>query len=149
MPSPDDVSAQPAKSHDTVAHSVELRNVGPSAKHREDPSPAFKDVDGDANEAAQAQTTMSLMTALRQYPKAAAWSILFSPTIVMLAYDTILLNSFYAYPSFQKRYGVCRTSAGKTKCQIPAKWQSGLSNGSNAGGIFGLILNGFVADRYG
>ena len=51
---------------------------------------------GDAAEAATVQTRMSLLKGLKQYPKAAAWSILLSTTIVMLAYDTALLGNFYA-----------------------------------------------------
>ncbi|KAF2168684.1 hypothetical protein M409DRAFT_65549 [Zasmidium cellare ATCC 36951] len=100
---------------------------------------------GDAVEAAVTQTHMSLLEGLRRYPKAAGWSILLSTTIVMLAYDTILLGSFYAYPSFQRKYG----EPAKKGYQIPASWQSGLSDGSNVGGIIGLILNGFLSDRYG
>lgn len=100
---------------------------------------------GDAVEAAVTQTHMSLTEGLRRHPKAASWSILLSTTIVMLAYDTILLGSFYAYPSFQRKYGV----PAKKGYQIPASWQSGLSDGSNVGGIIGLMLNGFLSDRYG
>lgn len=32
---------------------------------------------------------------------------------------------------------------------IPAEWQSALSNGSSAGGIIGLLVNGWAADRFG
>ena len=32
---------------------------------------------------------------------------------------------------------------------IPAQWQSALSNGSSAGGIIGLLFNGWAADRFG
>ena len=48
-------------------------------------------------------------------------------------------------PSFQKKYGIYD---GKGY-QVPASWQSGLSNGSNVGGIIGLLLNGILADRFG
>lgn len=106
----------------------------------------FTSKQGDINQAAQDETSMGLLTALRNYPKTAAWSILLSTSIVMVAYDTILLNSFYAYPSFQKKYGACNA---KGKCQVPAKWQSGLSNGSNVGGIIGLLSVGCLCDAYG
>lgn len=32
---------------------------------------------------------------------------------------------------------------------IPPEWQSALSNGASAGGIIGLFINGWAADRYG
>lgn len=38
--------------------------------------------------------------------------------------------------AFLKRFGV-ETATG---LQIPAAWQSGLSNGSSAGGILGLLV---------
>jgi len=100
---------------------------------------------GDAKQAASAEHRMSLAEGLKSYPAAAAWSILISSTIVMVAYDTVLLNSFFAYPSFRKKYGV----PSKKGYQIPAAWQSGLSDGSNVGGIIGLMLNGVVVDRFG
>lgn len=90
---------------------------------------AFAMKAGNAREAASSETHMTLGKALRLYPKAAAWSALISTTIVMVAYDTVLLNSFFAYPSFTRKYGKL---AGK-KYEISAAWQSGLSNGSNVG----------------
>ncbi|KXL48804.1 hypothetical protein M433DRAFT_22903 [Acidomyces richmondensis BFW] len=100
---------------------------------------------GDAKQAASAEHRMSLIDGLKSYPAAAAWSILISSTIIMVAYDTVLLNSFFAYPSFRKNYGV----PSKKGYQIPAAWQSGLSDGSNIGGIMGLVLNGFMVDKFG
>ena len=50
--------------------------------------------------------------------------------------------------SFVRRFGVPDpgTDAGFV---IPAEWQSALSNGSSAGGIIGLFVNGWAAERYG
>jgi MFS family permease len=50
--------------------------------------------------------------------------------------------------NFLKRFGVPapHTDAGFV---IPAEWQSALSNGSSAGGIIGLLVNGWAADRFG
>jgi SP family general alpha glucoside:H+ symporter-like MFS transporter len=33
--------------------------------------------------------------------------------------------------------------------QVPAAWQSGLSNGANCGEIIGLLINGWVSERFG
>ncbi len=41
----------------------------------------------------------------------------------MESYDTILLGSFYAYPTFQEKFGE-RLATGKY--QLPAQWQSAL-----------------------
>jgi SP family general alpha glucoside:H+ symporter-like MFS transporter len=49
--------------------------------------------------------------------------------------------------AFLKRFGVpANTENGYV---IPAQWQSALSNGSSAGGIIGLLVNGWAADRFG
>jgi MFS transporter, SP family, general alpha glucoside:H+ symporter len=101
---------------------------------------------GNAKEAVASEKRLSLLQALHKYPAAAGWSMLVSTTIVLTAYDSILLNSFYAYPSFQQKYG---KHIKGSKYQIPASWQSGLSDGSNVGGIIGLVLAGFLVDRFG
>jgi SP family general alpha glucoside:H+ symporter-like MFS transporter len=44
------------------------------------------------------------------------------------------------------RFG--ETAADGTK-YIPAQWQSALSNGSSAGGIIGLMINGWAAEKFG
>lgn len=100
---------------------------------------------GNAKAAAVSETRMSLLQGLRAYPSAVGWSVLVSTSIVMVAYDTVLLNSFYAYPSFRNKYG---KFDGKNY-QIPASWQSGLSDGGNVGSIMGLLLNGLLVDKFG
>lgn len=61
-------------------------------------------------------------------------------------YDVCLVNNFYGFAPFNKKYGVL-TSDGSY--QIPARWQSGLSNGAACGEIIGLFINGFVSERFG
>ncbi|KZP14565.1 general substrate transporter [Athelia psychrophila] len=58
------------------------------------------------------------------------------------------IGSFYGQPNFLKRFGtpVPGTVNGYI---IPAEWQAALSNGSSAGGILGLMLNGWAAERFG
>ncbi|KIW37239.1 uncharacterized protein PV06_10582 [Exophiala oligosperma] len=101
----------------------------------------------EAQQGANSEHTMSLMKAIKLYPKAIAWSILLSSTLIMEGYDLALLGSLYASPEFNKKYGTY--SVDKEKWQISAAWQSGLSNGARAGEIFGLIIAGWVSDRYG
>jgi MFS family permease len=75
-----------------------------------------------------ARSTAIVSTSFRSYPAHA-------PTFIFLA-------------AFLKRFGVpdAKSTNGYV---IPAEWQSALSNGSSAGGIIGLLLNGMAADRYG
>jgi SP family general alpha glucoside:H+ symporter-like MFS transporter len=89
---------------------------------------------------------MTLRQAIRTYPKAVMWSIFFSTAVVMEGYDLVLIGAFFAYPTFQHKYG---TLTAKGKWQIPAPWQAGLGNGARVGEILGLLLNGIVCDRIG
>lgn len=106
-----------------------------------------KDLITDAKNAASAEQSMSLMQAVKLYPRAIGWSMLLSSTLIMEGYDLALLGNLYASPAFNQKYGVF--NAAKNKFEVPASWQSALSNGARAGEILGLILAGWTADRYG
>jgi SP family general alpha glucoside:H+ symporter-like MFS transporter len=97
-------------------------------------------------EATDKEHRMTLWQAMRLYSKATGWSILLSTAIVMEGYDVVLMQSFYAFPEFARRYGQQQPDGSY---QITAPWQAGLSNGANVGEILGLFLNGIVSERYG
>lgn len=101
----------------------------------------------EAKAATDAEQKLTLLQALKLYPKAIFWSMLLSSTLIMEGYDLALLGSLYASTEFNKKYGTFNPANGKWA--VSAAWQSGLSNGARAGEIFGLILAGWVSDRYG
>jgi len=101
----------------------------------------------DAQQANQNEHSMTLLQALRAYPKAIAWSMLLSSTLIMEGYDLALIGNLYASPVFNQKYGVF--DAATDKYVISAAWQSGLSNGARGGEIIGLIIAGWAADKYG
>ena len=118
---------------------------GPVAEHSE---PIQADVlAAEARRAADAETSMTLLQAIKTYPKAIGWSVLLSSTLIMEGYDLALLGNLYASPVFNKKYG--QWSEADEKYVIDAAWQSGLSNGARAGEIIGLIIAGWFTDRYG
>jgi SP family general alpha glucoside:H+ symporter-like MFS transporter len=100
----------------------------------------------DAKKASDSEHQMTLWQGIRLYPKAVGWSILISTCICMEGYDVCLLSNFYSFPPFNRKYGE-QLSDGTY--QVPARWQSGLSNGANCGEIIGLFINGFVSERFG
>lgn len=104
------------------------------------------DLVNDAREATAKEHQMSLWEGIKLYPRAVGWSVLLSTAIVMEGYDTALMGSFFAYPSFQAKYG---TPLGDGTYGLSAPWQAGLSNGVNVGEILGLFVNGIVSERYG
>lgn len=62
-----------------------------------------------------------------------------------------LLGNFFAYPSFQIKYGhkVPVTDQTPTGYSLTAGWQSGLQQAPGVGSIFGTILNGWLVAAYG
>ncbi|KAF5011296.1 hypothetical protein FDECE_2596 [Fusarium decemcellulare] len=111
-----------------------------------DPSKAHATVVDHARSAAHKEQNMTLMQGIKLYPKAIAWSLFISTCIVMEGYDISLVNNFYAFPQFNRKYGKL-TSNGDY--QVSAAWQSGLSNGANCGSIIGLFINGWASERFG
>lgn len=71
---------------------------------RQDSVPMAK-ATNNAKSAADAEHKMTLLQGIRTYPKAIAWSVLISTCIAMEGYDISLVNNFYAFPQFTKKYG--------------------------------------------
>ncbi|PHH86650.1 hypothetical protein CDD83_9929 [Cordyceps sp. RAO-2017] len=100
----------------------------------------------EAAAATEAERNMGLFKSLKLYRKACLWSIFLSTCIVMEGYDTVILNNLYAYPPFQRKFGVQQPDGSY---ELTAAWQSGLSNGALVGQVLGLFFNGIIADRIG
>ncbi|KAL1656404.1 hypothetical protein SLS61_000867 [Didymella pomorum] len=101
----------------------------------------------EAQHAADDEKSMGLFQAIRLYPKAVGWSVVLSSALIMEGYDLALLGSLYGSPMFNRKYGVLNDRTGKWALQ--PSWQSALSNGARAGEVIGLLINGFVSERYG
>ncbi|KAK1750515.1 alpha-glucosides permease MPH3 [Echria macrotheca] len=99
-----------------------------------------------ARVASEKEQKMTLLQGIKLYPKAILWSMLISTCIVMEGYDVCLINNFYAFPQFNQKYGEQLPSG---EWQVPAPWQAGLSNGANVGELIGLLINGWVSERFG
>jgi SP family general alpha glucoside:H+ symporter-like MFS transporter len=110
-------------------------------------NPKIAILSSEAKLATEAEHNMSIRDAIKRYPKAVAWSILFSTAIIMEGYDIVLVTAFFAYPSFQKKFG--EPVKNGTNYQVTAPWQSGLSNGARVGEIIGLFINGLLAEMFG
>ncbi|KAK5116366.1 hypothetical protein LTR62_007913 [Meristemomyces frigidus] len=102
----------------------------------------------DAQVATDKEHNLTLKEALRAYPKAIMWSILLSSAVIMEGYDTILIGSFLASPSFVNTFGNTGSAAAGT-LTITAPWQSAVANGAYIGEILGLAVTGILCDWYG
>ncbi|KAJ7091711.1 maltose permease [Mycena crocata] len=107
----------------------------------------YADVVKDAAQADAAEHNMSIREAFGIHKKAIFWSMMLSAALIMEGYDVVVIASFYGQPAFLKRFGVENPATGLNV--IPAPWQSGLGNGSSAGGIIGLIINGWASEKFG
>jgi len=111
------------------------------------PTSSMEKIVDNARAATEKEHKMTLLQGIKLYPKAVAWSLLISTCIAMEGYDVCLLGSFYGFPQFNEKYGVY--DAKSKSYQVPAQWQAGLSNGANVGEIIGLMINGYVSERFG
>jgi MFS transporter, SP family, general alpha glucoside:H+ symporter len=100
-----------------------------------------------AQHAAHEEKSMSLLQAIRLYPKAVGWSMILSSALIMEGYDLALLGSMFGNSQFKQKYGVLDPKTGKWN--VSASWQSALSNGARAGEIIGLLINGILSERFG
>ncbi|KAI9898198.1 hypothetical protein N3K66_006558 [Trichothecium roseum] len=124
-----------------------------------DPSPAAMEGQDEAAQAkvhdnvveharlaAEKERNMTLLQGIKLYPKAIFFSVVISTCIVMEGYDISLINNFYAFTQFNEKYG---EQLPDGTWEIPARWQSGLSNGAYVGEIIGLFINGYCGERFG
>ena len=89
------------------------------------PEKTLKNVVDHARAATAKEQQMSLLQGIRLYPKAIMFSVIISTCIVMEGYDVCLINNFYAFSQFNRKYGV---QLADGSYEIPAAWQAGLSN---------------------
>ena len=78
------------------------------------------------------EKSMTIKEAIHAYPMAIFWSLIISTCVIMEGYDTNLLGNFYAYPSFQTKYGKFVGVSPQTPSgySLTAGWQTGLGQGS-------------------
>lgn len=125
---------------------VEVSMENSAVRRLADSSTKFVDLGNEAKIASDAEHSMTVREAARLYPKAIFWSLFFSTAVAMEGYDLVLVSSLFAFPTFAHRYGA---KASNGSYQISAPWQTGLNNAARVGEILGLLINGWLAERYG
>jgi hypothetical protein len=68
------------------------------------------------------EASMGVFSALKLYPKAAAWSIFFSLGVIMTGFDPQVMGNLYGVPKFQRDFGYLFEG----EWIISAPWQAGL-----------------------
>ncbi|ROT37115.1 sugar transporter [Sodiomyces alkalinus F11] len=106
----------------------------------------FKHISQEAQRASEAEQQLGLRESFKLYPHAIGWSIFLSTCVIMEGFDITLLGNLFAYPPFQRAFGVLQSDG---TYQLTAAWQAGLTNGNQVGQIIGLFANGIIAERVG
>ncbi|KAK6199587.1 maltose permease [Scheffersomyces amazonensis] len=107
----------------------------------------FLDISNEAKSNDHKEKNMSLREGFRTFPKAVMWSVILSTALIMEGYDMNLLNSFFAFPAFNRKFGNYYPELGEY--QVPARWQTGLNMGYSSGCVIGLAIAGYVTDIIG
>ena len=105
-------------------------------------------VSDNAREGIAKERKMSFASGCRMYPRAILWSVILSCTIIMIAYDKMLVGGQYGGPAFQRQFG--DPVPGKENAyELSAAWQAGIGNSATVMETFSLLLNGYLTDKYG
>jgi SP family general alpha glucoside:H+ symporter-like MFS transporter len=81
-----------------------------------------------------------------RYWPAVTFSMLLSVALVMEGMDVGLINNFFAHDAYLARFGWPDANGEQ---HISTKWQGAIGAGNNCGSILGLLLNGFLQQRFG
>ncbi|KFY59150.1 hypothetical protein V496_05771 [Pseudogymnoascus sp. VKM F-4515 (FW-2607)] len=103
---------------------------------------------GGAKRAAIVEKNMTLRECVLGFRKAVAMSLTLSLACSIVGYGLVLIASFVTLPVFRRDYA-CPEATVEDACQIPASWQSSVILGPMSGQILGLILSGWVVERFG
>ncbi|KAH8653807.1 putative MFS alpha-glucoside transporter [Xylariales sp. PMI_506] len=130
---------------------TEVATVVPTKNELEEfdlSSPELLELIHQAQESDAADRKLTIREALSKYRKAVFWAMFLSTSLIMEGYDLVIITSYYGQSQFQRRFGVPDPASPGTY-QITAEWQSGLSNSSQVGQLFGLLINAWMQDRFG
>lgn len=107
--------------------------------------------DKKLSEVAQSEAELSVREALKCFPNGILWCLVISMCVVMEGYDTNLLGNFFAFPSFQIKFGdfVGVSDQTPTGYQLTAAWMAGISQSAGIGTFFGTLLNGYLVAKFG
>ena len=104
-----------------------------------------------AAQEAEVQQKLTPLECIKAYPMAIFWSLICSTCVIMEGYDTILIGNFFAYPTFQRKYGayVGVSKQDPSGYQLSAAWQAGVGQAGGVGAFIGAIICGYLVAIFG
>lgn len=100
----------------------------------------------DSQKLVLVEKEISVLEAVKQYPKEIFWCAVFCLGVVMAGYDGQIISAFYGLPAFQKRFGKLLPDGTYT---ITAPWQTALGMGSPIGQIIGTLCVAWPLEKFG
>ena len=97
--------------------------------------------------ATEHEHSLGTIEAIRLYPKAIFWAVVFAWSLVMVGYDSGIIYSFYALPAFTKKYG--QYYGPDIGYEVSAKWQNVLGMGTPVGQFLGAFTASYPMERWG
>ncbi|KAH3898654.1 related to maltose permease [Saccharomycodes ludwigii] len=89
---------------------------------------------------------ISVLTAIRKYPREILWSSVFTLGVVMAGYDGQIIASFYSLPAFQKKFGVLGSDG---TYPVQSSVQIALGMGSPIGQVIGCLFGAYPMEWFG
>ncbi|KAG8425734.1 hypothetical protein J3459_009729 [Metarhizium acridum] len=93
------------------------------------------------------EQNMSMRYAVKYYSIAMVWAAVMAAPIIMEAYETAMVPTFFSYKAFQRKFGAKK--ANTDEYFIPTYWQSGITMAASFGQLAGLYLAPHVVNRMG
>jgi SP family general alpha glucoside:H+ symporter-like MFS transporter len=118
----------------------------------DEPLPAPENVVGkvlltqQAQDARVTEHELSIKDTFRLYPKAIAWSFLFSLGVIMAGFDPQLVGTLIAIPRFQHDFGIQLPDGSFV---VQAQWQSAFNLGVPVGQVIGSFSVGYPLEKIG
>lgn len=94
---------------------------------------------------------MSTWRCVKAFRPAVLQAIILSLACIMEGFDIVLITGFLTNPVFRQKYQ-CPDQPLDTPvgvCEIPASWQSALVVGPTVGQMLGVLLSGWMVERFG
>ena len=104
-----------------------------------------------ARTATVVEKEMSPWRCVKAFRPAVLQAIILSCACIMEGFDLVLITGFLTNPVFRQKYQCPDQPLDKPGgvCEIPASWQSALVVGPTVGQMIGVLLSGWLVERFG
>lgn len=91
---------------------------------------------------------MSTWRCVKAFRPAVLQAIILSCACIMEGFDLVLITGFLTNPVFRQKFQ-CPNAPLNDVCEIPASWQSALVIGPTVGQMLGVLISGWLVERFG